>query len=253
MATIKNNPTFNRSNPTGLSKGFHSRTIFNYSVNTATEYDLMQNNASDWCSDGTWDTIGNDLSPQFIHGSNILPPYYWRPGKCIRIIGDLIFSYPILGGISSYEDFLNMRFGIRENNTGSVQLLAAQNATGMHVISNIDLTGNDSVPVHFECTIACGLIVDTSELSFNANGFYQYNLIYNPGMDTTNIATGKAEATIYVPVWGGTADKGFKSVGTDFYNYSTTIIWNGDGSQLGDAYDGYGNAYLSKMVIEELA
>lgn len=258
MAAITNNPTFNKNNYTsydgGYSSnfpGFYSRALFSYAPFDSPN--LLGDNNSDWVVDSTWDGIGDLLTSvdnTACHGSNILPSYYWRPGKSIRLTGDFSLNIPITSeGLGSNRIF-NLRFGLQETNGPNTTIFAAQNNFNNHSLAGNSTIVNNYFPIHFECTITCARInIAAENVTFFTNGFYYYEFVnYNASGD--NIDKG----SVYVPIWGG--GDGDTIVDLPYYISSTKIIMNGYGSDI-TGFSGeeqvFGQAYLTKLLIEELA
>jgi len=249
MAAITNNPTFNKNNNNGQFPGFYSRALFSYApyINIP---NLLGNNDSDWITDSTWNGIGDLLTnySDTCHGSNILPAYYWCPGKTIRITGDLSVNIPQQEFINKT---LNLRFGLIETSTPATTALAIQNNNNNHDLA-FDAAASlyNNVPIHFECTIMCAKIDEGQDppCTFYANGFYYYDFTnYNSSGNNA----GSKERTLYVPVWK--TGNGSTTLDQLYYTSATKIMMNFYGSLIGNGDDGYGAIYLSKLLIEELA
>jgi len=258
MAAITNNPTFNKKNNTSnrFFPGFYSRALFSYAPygDETIVPNLLGTNNSDWVTDSAWDGIGDLLGSGTrvaCHGSNILPAYYWRPGKIIKITGDLSVNIPLQEGLIQNK-ILNLRFGLTETNTPTSTALAIQNGDNNHILAfNVAGIGAQSynyAPIHFECTIMCAKI-DLGQdppCIFYGNGFYYYDFTnYNSSGENFN------KSSVYVPVW--TDGNGSTNLGNAYYIHETKIMMNFYGSTIGNVNDGYGAIFLSKLLIEELA
>jgi hypothetical protein len=253
MAAITNNPTFNKNTSNHSFPGFYSRALFSYAPygDGTIVPNLLGNNNSDWVVDSTWDGIGDLLTSGAnvaCHGSNILPAYYWRPGKTIRITGDLSVNIPLQEGFIQNRT-LNLRFGLIETNTPSSTALAIQNNDNNHELAfKVDGGPYTYVPIHFECTIICAEIDEGQDppCTFYANGFYYYDF-------TNYFSSGENfnKSSVYVPVWK--TGNGSTTLDQVYYTSSTKIMMNFYDSLIGNGDDGYGAIYLSKLLIEELA
>ena len=252
MAAIKNNTTFNKNNNNGQFPGFYSRVLFSYAPYADVVDELLQSNSSDWVTDIGYDGIGALLSGNDVlcHGSNTLPAYYWRPGKAIRITGHFSVNIPLQSGLTQNK-ILNLRFGLRETATPASQTLIAQNNDNNHELAfNIGLGGSsyNNVPIHFESTIICSTIDQAADppCTFYANGFYYYDYVnYNGVGDNLD------KGAVYVPIWKSA--NGSTTLADEYYSSSTKIMMNIYDSAIGNANDGYGSVYLTKLLIEELA
>lgn len=235
--SLTNNPTFNKS----TSNGYYSRVLYTYMLGAVDEEQILYDSYGDleWAGDSTYDTLGN-LDPTYIHGSNVLPSYYWKPGKNIRVRGKLAINNQ-LGSTGIF----NMRFGLYAN--GSFLDLAAQDSYGNHDFNSFGSV--PSLPVYFECNISCQYILPESdpESYFYASGFYQYNYLFSG--DTTNVSSGRNPGSVYVPIWN--SDNFRPDSIPVFYSNPTSIIWNGYGTSLPGSSQNF--VTLSYITIEELA
>jgi len=230
MAQLGNRPTFNRglTNTNELVlQGYHSRTIFSYSSeNLVNLYNTDVTNESN--TDGIQFLIDNSGTNDY-HGSHILPAYYWKPGKVLRVRGSIIASSTEGSGN------FNMRFGLNAGGLLIPQWLAIQNNSNNHSFANNDTY---SIPVDFACDIYCAYIEnDETDAQFGASGYYQYQYI-----DANQ--TGNDFRQVYVPVWDDTyIVNGLEEV---YYNPST-VMFNLLGSTISDT------TYVTQLTIEELA
>ena len=235
--SLTNNSTFNKS----TSNGYYSRVLYTYMLGSTEENQILYDSYGDlpWAGSGDYDTLGN-LSPTYIHGSNVLPSYYWRPGKNIRVRGKLAVKNP-----SGNSGNLNMRFGLYSD--GSYFDLAAQDNFDSHNI--IATPVNPPMPVYFECNISCQSILPNAdpESYFYASGFYRYNYLYSG--DTTNVGYGRTPGSVYVPIWNSNNFIG--DIVPVLYSNPTSIIWNGYGTSFSD--EDQTLVTLSYITIEELA
>ena len=252
MAVITNNPTFNKNNNNGQFPGFYSRALFSYAPYIDIP-NLLGDNNSDWITDPEWNGIGDLLTGadnKACHGSNILPAYYWCPGKTIRVTGDLSVNIPLQEGLAQNKT-LNLRFGLIETSTPATTVLAIQNNNNNHDLQfNVAASSYNNVPIHFECTIMCAKIDNGQDppCTFSANGFYYYDYTnYNSSGENDG---GKGR-TLYVPIWN--SSNGSTTLYQEYYTSSTKIMMNFYDSLIGNGEDGYGAIYLSKLLIEELA
>jgi hypothetical protein len=252
MAAITNNTTFNKNNNNGQFPGFYSRVLFSYAPYLNEVPELLQNNTSDWVVDSGYDGIGELLSGNapLCHGSNILPAYYWRPGKTIRVTGDFSVNIPLQEGLFQNK-ILNLRFGLIETATPAATSLAIQNNNNNHGLAFSVGTGGsayDYIPIHFECNIICSTINQANDppCTFYSNGFYYYD-----HSNYNSAGTNYDKSAVYVPVWKSA--NGSTTLGDEYYSASTKIMMNIYGSEIGNGADGYGAVYLTKLLIEELA
>jgi len=253
MAFITNNPNFNKLGYNqydgGLpysSPGFYSRVLFTYAPYNNNIDELSGgNNTSDWFVNSSFNgiaSLGSDIS----HGSNVIPAYYWRPGKTIKITGGLSINVPGQTSLGINRR-LNLRFGLISGSFA--EPTAIQNNNNNHVIPN-DATTYNFLPVHFECTIACSTInTSADEITYYSNGFYYYDYI---GYNTLSTNFPAKQEIIYVPVWNAPNLSKVLSA-SDYYENPTSIMMNMYDSALGNGTDGYGECYLTKLLIEELA
>jgi hypothetical protein len=253
MPDPRNNPTFNKNNSSGNFPGFYSRALFSYTPYSNNVYEVLQNNDNGWVDDPNFDGIGTGIvgfGNNVYHGSYILPAYYWCPGKSIRLTGDFSLNIPItFGGLGTNRIF-NLRFGLQETNGPNTTIFAAQNNFNNHFLAGDATIVNNNFPIHFECTITCARInIGDEDVTFFTNGFYYYEFTnYNASGGNTD------KESVYVPIWGG--GDGDTVVDLPYYISSTKIIINGYGSDI-TGFSGeeqvFGQAYLTKLLIEELA
>jgi hypothetical protein len=235
---IYNNSTFNRNNQSGISSGFYSRTLFSYHTVNNDEYNLSS--VGDWFENNnftgiTW--LQNNI-PERCHGSNILPPYYWRPGKNIRIRGTFFV------GSTNQNCKFNMQFGIYNSPSG-FQALAIQNNGFNHYFNNTYNTKPNEeeaaklLPINFLCDIMCGVINDVVEFKIEGGGYYQYcwrrfDQVFSNGN------------SVYVPLLNHSNRNTFIVLGDDYYNQETSLEMNIFGSTVD-------KCYIRNLTIEELA
>jgi hypothetical protein len=242
MSQQFNNTTFNRSNNSGNSSGYYSRTLFSF---THPDPDTVQNLAGGWYSnsefDGIADLIGNYGG--YCHGSYTFPGKYWFTGKTLRVKGScMVYSTSAEEG---YKVF-NMRFGLKEFDGDSVITLAVQNNNNNHIFISTSPKSLGLLPVEFQCDIKCTFLNPGADPSsvFQAQGYYIYDYIdYDGGGKGTN------SKNCYIPVYLSN-NNGFIETGNDaFYRYGSGIIFNfyaNDGTVVDEIY-------ITNLTIEELA
>jgi len=232
MSNNQYNTTFNRGNANGISPGFYSRTLFTWTTpNNGVE--LVD---TDW----TDATNGDGLDylvvnqPNYCHGDYTFPPNYWTAGKTIRFRGTFFVAS------DSTNQIFNMRFGLQEYSTPTVQWLAIQNNNNNHTFAEgINTGANVYIPISFNCLLMCS-VLSADDLSwFTANGFYKY--CKTPNTTSTN----KQVPT--VPVWGNFNGTNGVSKGTDllFTTQQSSLMMNCYGSTVE-------NIRLVNLTIEEL-
>jgi len=239
---IYNNSTFNRTNQSGISPGFYSRTLFSYHTVNDDETNLY--NDTDWTEDDLFDGITSLQSnfPNRCHGSNVLPPYYWRPGKNIRIRGTFFV------GTGGENSIFNMRFGIKK--VGAVLIpLAIQNNNFNHYFNNNFTTKPEAgpphfIPINFLCDIMCGVINDVGEFKIEGGGYYQYCWRKFDGelpvYGFINIDN------VYVPLLRHEKERNFSVISNSHYYEATSLEMNIYGSTVT-------GCYIRNLTIEELA
>lgn len=241
LPLISNNPTFNKSNESGVSPGYYSRVIFSYTTEENDANNLM--NETDWVDgDGIQQLIAN--YPTRCHGSNTLPVRYWKSGKNIRLRGTFFVSSDSGGA------YFNMKFGVYEDTSATTEWLAIQNNGDNHIFNNgystvCGIAAAEYISVTFGCDISCGTPDnnDSNLMFMTTNGFYRYNW-----MDPCSPSYTNAQI-VYVPVWklGYNGSQSTPStISTDYYNNPSIIMFNINYSTVYEVY-------LINLTIEELA
>jgi len=231
MSQQFNNTTFNRSNNSGNSSGYHSRTLFSFTTPSPGKIQVLDEG---WYTNNEFDGIADLIGTygEYCHGNYILPGKYWFTGKTLRVKGScMVYS-------TSAEEFykvLNMRFGLKEFDSGDVITLAIQNNNNDHAF----IGGGDPLgllPVEFQCDIKCTFINPGGDpaVIFQAQGYYIYDFSnYNGGNKGSN------NQIRYVPVYLSN-NNGFIETGNDaFYIYGSGIIFNfyaNDGTVVDEIY-----------------
>jgi hypothetical protein len=246
MAIIKNNPTFNRSfNPgTRAGAGYHSRTIFTYQANGATN--LAVADPAQWCTEPNGNGIQMFINNNYglTHGDAILPGKYWRPGKTLRIKGTLSARAEV--ETNGNPTYLNLRFGLKEFINNTTTIFAIQNNNNNHIFS---VSPDAAIVVPYTSITFCQAITcteidmgGTDVIKFSSYGYYQYSYGTEADLLTDYIFT-------YVPVWDSA--KFNYGVNLDYYNGNTQVIINGYDTTTGGValYE----VFLHALTIEELA
>jgi hypothetical protein len=236
-----NNSTFNRTNQSGISSGFYSRTLFSYHTVNNDEYNL----SNDWTENEGFDGITwlqNNI-PERCHGSNILPPYYWRPGKNIRIRGTFFV------GSTNQNCIFNMRFGIKKVGDVLIPLAIQNNGFNHYFNYTYNTKPNEEeeakfLPINFLCDIMCGVINDVGDFKIEGGGYYQYcwrrfdgEL---PAYGFSNIDN------VYVPLLFHNRGYTFRLISDSHYYEATSLEMNIFGSTVD-------KCYIRNLTIEELA
>jgi hypothetical protein len=236
----KNNPTFNRSNESGLTPGYYSRTIFSCGGSSIGNDNLHFPGDSDINvngGDGIQWLIDN--YPDYCWGSHKFPSNYWLAGKSVRIKGNcLVYGYPEEEE-GQYTQF-NMSVGLIELGTNNIVTLANSFSSNRFPLTS----GEEPVPlcpVDFEYIITCATPDYDGNAVWFASGYYHYNYTdYN-----TNGENGTEN--VYVPVcYRYPPSVGLYNTSTDYIIQPTRILFNFYDSNI--YY-----LYLTALTVEELA
>jgi hypothetical protein len=224
--------TFNRANSNGVSPGFYSRTLFTW-VTPSDGYELKDTVWTDTLDGDGLDYLSTQ-KPEQCYGGYIFPPNYWTAGKTIRFRGTFFVAS------DDTDQIFNLRFGLQEYNTPSVQWLAIQNNDNNHIFAEGANTGaNVYIPISFNCLLMCS-VLSAEDLSwFTANGFYKYCTTPNASSTNKSVPT--------VPVWGNFNGTNGVSKGVDllFTTQQSSLMMNCYGSTVK-------NIRLVNLTIEEL-
>lgn len=243
---VTNNTTFNRSNQGGTAVGYHSRILFTYSPTN--EYPVITGDTA-WVSnngDGLGYLVNSVGGTQ---GSYILPPYYWRPGKIIRIKGAFVVEGQLeSSGLFVKSQYLRMNFLISEFDVDGQNIsnttIASTNNSNDHIwlqSSPFETVSKGPTPVEYQFTVGCESVdLGTSQIKFEGQGYFSYG-----------IATDRADF-FYSPIWNSSSPT---SVSTStYYTKRSGITYN----IYSSAVDGTDYFYPSLVkvryiTIEELA
>jgi hypothetical protein len=231
---IPNNPTFNRFNQqsSGSSLGYYSRTMFSFVGET--------NNltASLWTTSSTGITTTNcngisNLTSSYSSnswGSHIVPAYYWRDGKVVRLKGTFYVTS------SATTQTFNMRFGLGWLSAGNetTDWYGIQNNNNNHTIAQSEMI------VNFENIIACSVAQSGSYSVFVSNGFYSET-------QEGNEESANKRRSTWTSIWNNTNQGFLTSSYGDIYPIETYLAMNLAGTNI------TGSIKLLHLSIEELA
>ena len=243
---ITNNTTFNRSNQGGTAVGYHSRILFTYAPTNA--YPEITGDTP-WIYDNG-DGLGylvNSIGGT--QGSYILPPYYWRPGKIIRIKGAFVVEGQFdEGGLPVKSQYLRMNFLISEFDVDGQNIsnttIASTNNNNNHIWLQDSLVAvsKGPTPVEYQFTVGCESVdLGTSQIKFEGQGYFSYG-----------VEPDKTTGLFYSPIWNSSSPT---SVSTStYYTKRSGITYNIYSSAVnGSTYFYPSSVKVRYITIEELA